>query len=32
LFLIGSSRWNLDSCRGSITVLFPRARRNFRSF
>jgi hypothetical protein len=32
LFLIGSSHRNLDSRRGSINILFPRARRNFRSF
>jgi hypothetical protein len=32
LFLIGFSCRNLDSCRGSISILFPRARRNLRSF
>jgi hypothetical protein len=32
LFLIGSSCRNLDSCRGSISILFPRARRNLRPF
>jgi hypothetical protein len=31
LFLIGSSHQNLDSRWGSINILFPRARRNFRS-
>jgi hypothetical protein len=30
--LIGSSYRNLDSCRGSISILFPRARRNLRPF
>jgi hypothetical protein len=32
LFLIGFSCRNLDSCRGSINVLFPWARRNLRPF
>jgi hypothetical protein len=32
LFLIGSSRRNLDSHRGSITVLFPRACGNLQPF
>jgi hypothetical protein len=31
LFLIGSSRRNLDSRRGSISILFPRAGKSFRS-
>jgi hypothetical protein len=31
LFLIGSSHRKLDSRWGSITILFPRARRSFRS-
>jgi hypothetical protein len=30
--LIGSSNRNLDSCRGSISISFPRARRNLRPF
>jgi hypothetical protein len=29
LFLIGSSRRDLDSHRGPITILLPRARGNF---
>jgi hypothetical protein len=32
LFLIGSSHRNFDSRRGLITILFPRARGNFRPF
>jgi hypothetical protein len=32
LFLIGSSRRDFDSRRGPITILFPRARGNFRPF
>jgi hypothetical protein len=31
LFLIGSSRRNLDSRWGSISILFPQARRSFQS-
>jgi hypothetical protein len=32
LFLMGSSRWNFDSRRGPIIILFPRTRGNLRPF